>query len=170
LLWTPTGHPVDVTWPKLTIHRTVKVAPTVDRDGNVTAEHYKQKLSMPHYTEGHANLVLHSLHYRSAMSVVSGWRSVEDLALILSDTTLDLEALKSSFETSVANTAKAHLLARASLLGQSAEDITMDEAAAEAERDRNAPLDALIGKGLIPPTLTTGKVPKHEDKAGRANQ
>lgn len=153
LMFTPVGTPVRVEWPRLTIHKEVLVpSVTEPLSGNVIVpEHYVKKLSLPHYTEGHAELVLHSIHYRAGLSVVAGWRSMEDLALVLSETAKDLEMLKASFETEVAKQVRERLLAREALLGRGTHDLDEVEAAQEAEREKNTSpsLDQLFGRAIV---------------------
>ena len=154
LLITPIGEPVDVTWPHWTMHRDVEVPDELDTNGNVIIPKHREKhWSLPHYTSGAASLKLAPIHYRSAQSVVSGWRSAEDLGEVLSTTSLDNEALKSTFETQVARKVRERLLARESLLGRSSSDLDELEAAQEAERSKDSlsPLDALFGKSLATP-------------------
>jgi hypothetical protein len=154
LLFTPVGEPVDVTWPRWTIHRDIEVPQEVDVNGNVIVPaHRERRLSRPHYTSGSAHLKLAPIHYRSAQSVVAGWRGAEDLAQVLSTTSLDNEALKSTFETQVASKVRERLLAREALLGRGTSDLDELEAAQEAERSKDtlSPLDALFGKSLATP-------------------
>jgi hypothetical protein len=115
--------------------------------------HRERRLSWPHYTSGSAHLKLAPIHYRSAQSVVAGWRGAEDLAMVLSTTSLDNEALKSTFETQVASKVRERLLAREALLGRGTSDLDELEAAQEAERSKDtlSPLDALFGKSLATP-------------------
>ena len=138
ILFTPLGQPVDVKWPRLTVHRTIIEPAERNEEGTVILPaHEKVVWSWPHYTVGESTLKLHPIHFRSAMSVTAGWRSVEDLAQILSDTLLDLEALKAGFDTKVEQEVEEKLLARQTLLSRIDRDLDPTEAAQEAERPRD---------------------------------
>lgn len=153
LFFTPVGQPVVVNWPRLSMHRDVLVPAEVDKDSGMTLipEHHERRLTLPHFTDGEAHLQLHSLHFRSAASVVAGWRSAEDLGQVLSDTSLDLESLKADFETQVARKVRQRLLARDALIGRGEDDLDEVEAAQEAERERNTMTAAEMayGKALV---------------------
>lgn len=163
LFWTPTGRPVNVDWPRLTIHKTVDVPAEYTESENIPGERRVTKpartetrLSFPHYTKGSADITLAPIHYRSSQSVVAGWRSAEDLAAVLSDTALDLEALKSSFESEVARKVRERLVARESLMARPINDLDEHEAAQEALRlkDTLSSLDTLLGRGPVMTSLS----------------
>lgn len=166
LYWTPTGMPIDVEWPKLSWHRPVDVPAKLSPEGQVLVPaHTQQKLTWPHYSEGKAVLTLASIHFRSVQSVVSGWRGVEDLVKVLGDTSYDLDMMKATFDTQVAQKVRERLLARESAIGRTSEDISTEEAAQEAERTRNQLLDLneLYGSDVVSRPLT----PAEEDRRRR---
>lgn len=137
ILFTPSGHPVNVEWPRLSIHKKVEVPGKMSGTGQVMVPaHTQTRLALPHYNEGKAEVSLAPIHYRTQQSVVHGWRSAEDLAMVLSDSQLDLESLKSHFETRVEQEVRQRLLARESLTGRVASDLTEEQAAEEAEAGR----------------------------------
>ncbi len=158
LYWTPTGMPIDVEWPHLSFHRDVDVPARINEAGTVVVPaHTEHKLAWPHYTEGKAKLTLASIHFRSVQSVVSGWRSIEDLVKVLTDTSFDLDMLKSTFDTVLAAKLRERLLAREAALGRTAEDLTEQEAVLEAERTRGdmPNLEELYGRDVVTRPLTT---------------
>jgi hypothetical protein len=158
LLFTPTGFPVEVQWPKLVAHKDVIVPEKMMKDGRIVAEHTKSVFCMPFYQPGKALITLHSLHFRAPISVINMWRSVEDLGNLLDVVTLDLEALKAGFNTQVTKRVRERILAREALLGRGSDDLSDIEAAQEAVREKHdttMSLDELFGKGLI-----TNSVPK----------
>jgi len=171
LYWTPVGQPVDVEWPRLTIHRTANVPETVNEEGEVTTPaHSERHLAWPHYSEGHATITLAPIHYRSQQSVVAEWRTAEDLAQVLSATALDLTTLKASFESEVARKVQERLVAREALLNRTPNDLDEFEAAQEAERTRDSllPLDTLISSsGALTRELDTTEKRRHK-KGGRS--
>lgn len=128
----------------------------------VEPAHTEAHWSLPHYNEGSADIVLAPIHYRSAQSVVAGWRTAEDLAEVLSDTALDLEATKSHFETEVARKVRERLVARESLMGRTANDMDEKEAAQEAMRMKEnvSSLDALMGRGPVSTPLDVSPTAK----------
>ena len=167
LYWTPVGQPVYVEWCHLTIHRDVLVEAETSPEGAVLVpRHHERHLSLPHYTKGEAHLILHTIHYRSAQSVVAGWRSHDDLAQVLSDTSLDLEAVKADFQTNVARKVRERLLAREALLGRGEDDLDEVEAAAEAEREKSttSPLEELFGRALVEQKNLTPDAPRNVRK------
>jgi hypothetical protein len=168
LFWTPAGRPVNVEWPRLTIHKSVVVPARYNSNGTMMKpEQTKNRLTWPHYLEGSSDIVLAPIHYRSAQSVTAGWRTAEDLAEVLSDTALDLEATKSSFETEVARKVRERLVARESLMGRTSNDMDEIEAAQEAVRmskDNVAPLDSLLGRGPVSSPLDTSPTSKKGKK------
>jgi hypothetical protein len=144
LYFTPVGEPVEVSWPHLSIRHEVEVPAVYDEQGTVSVPaHHENRLTMPHYTDGSATLKIHLIHFRSQQSVVAGWRSSEDLATVLSDTSLDLEALKANFEARVAKIVNERLVARATLLGRAANDLDENEAAEESQRTNRGTLPDL---------------------------
>lgn len=156
LLFTPVGRPVEVDWPRLSMHRDVVVPAKLNEAGAVIVpEHHRNKLSLPHYTEGRAMLTLHTIHFRAAISVVSGWRTAEDLAMVLSDVVLDLEALKAAYYTSIETKVREKLLARQSLIDRAEQDLSEEEAVLESEREKTDAglLDVMrqYGAGYVPP-------------------
>jgi hypothetical protein len=171
LYWTPIGQPVDVTWPRLAIHKTEPVEEVRDPETNVVIvpAHDERHLTWPHYEEGEAHIVLHSLHFRSAMSVLAQWRSVDDLARVLNDMGVDLEALKGSFETRVTAAVRERLLAREALIGRGVADLDESEAAYEAERERKdmPGLDAIFGNRLTPAQLGIPPARETRKREGR---
>jgi hypothetical protein len=163
LLFTPTGFPVEVTWPKLTIHKDRDVPQATTKDGMVIEAHTEPHLSMPHYLPGRAAITLHTLHFRSAMSVINGWRSVEDLGLLLDTITLDLEALKATFGTQVTKKVRERILSRETLINRGAEDLDSLEAAQEAVREKTQgfmSLDDLFGRSMIPSQVAQRNIEK----------
>ncbi len=158
LLFTPTGMPVEVSWPKMSWHVEVLIPKIVTKEGLIIEEHYVRKVSRPHYQPGKAVLTLHTLHFRAPMSVINGWRSVEDLGVLLDTITLDLEALKAAFGTQVTRKVRERILTREALLGRGTEDIDPLEAAEDAVREKTQgmlSLDQLFGRGLVP-----GQIPQ----------
>jgi hypothetical protein len=158
LLFTPTGFPVEVSWPKLSLHKDEIVPARTLPDGRIIAEHMRRHWSMPHYIPGKATLTLHSLHFRAPASVINGWRSVEDLGVLLDTVTLDIEALKSSFNTQVTKKVRERILAREALLGRGVEELDPLEAAEEAVREKTqgmVSLDQLFGRGLVPEQIAS---------------
>ena len=170
LYWTSTGQPVEVEWPRLSFHKVVERPAKLSPEGQVLIEkHTETRLTWPHYTEGRASIVLNSIHYRSAQSVVAGWRQVEDLAKVLSMTSLDLEMLKSAFETGVQEKVREIITARSATIGRTADDMDETEAAQEAERPRDnlRNIDDLFGRGPVMPKDLDSRESLRRDKPGK---
>ena len=155
IMWTPIGKPVTAEFPKLQVHKQVEVPPKLDKTTGaiVVPAHMKRALTWPHYSEGSCNITLSSIHFRSATSVIVGWRRAEDLASVLQDTVLDLESLKASFQTQVAKLVREKLTARESLIGRGEMPLSEEETEQESEREKATAnnLDALFGRGTMVP-------------------
>lgn len=171
LLFTPVGKPVEVEWPRLSVHKQKDVPDKFDKEGNLLVPaHKKTALCFPYITEGRANITLHTIHFRSAVSVVAGWRTADDLSLLVSDVQLDLESLKANVHTVVARKVREKLLARESLLMWGADDLPEDEAVLQSEREKHdlslMELTKQFGAGVVPKSVLEPKRPRGESKPG----
>ena len=156
LMFTPVGKPVSAEFPRLSFHRDKLIPPRLDRKTGevIVPEHHARRLSLPHFTDGSADITLHLIHFRSAVSVTSGWRNADSLALLLNDTQLDLEALKSHITETVSKLVKEQVLARESLLHRGEVDLPPEEAVLESEREKTTTLptlEELFGRGAVLP-------------------
>jgi len=166
LLFTPTGFPVEVEWPRWSMHKEVEVPEKFFKDGRTVAAHMVNRLSAPYCKPGKATITLHSIHFRAPVSVINGWRSVEDLGNLLDTVTLDLEALKAGFGTQVTRKVRERILAREALMGRGQDDLSELEAASESVREQakgTTSLDDLFGRALMGKGQLTAK-PRKEQK------
>ena len=169
LLFTPVGRPVNVTFPHLSVHKDKLIPARLDRKSGevIIPEHHANRLCLPYYTEGKADITLHLIHFRSSISVTNGWRNADSLALLLADTQLDLESLKSHITETVTRLVKEQTLARESLLHRGETDLPAEEAVLEAERDKTSSiptLEELFGRGTVLPRGLTPKEPEEKKK------
>lgn len=137
ILWTETGEPVKVLWPRLTMHRNVEVPPKTSPEGNVLIPaHTERKLAWPHYTESSHTLSLAPQHFAAHQAVAAGWGKSLDLARVLAKTQTELYILKAGFEAKVNAELESRLLAYFSLVGRTSSDMSQEEASQEAERPK----------------------------------
>lgn len=137
-----TEEPVRIVYPKLVWHRTVTVPARTQEalaaDGSkvtlvLKPEHYRTRLSLPHYVEGETNTdVLEDRHYQLAAAVWAGMGSVRDLGRIVSKLGTELAALKAAFDNRVQDEVYSKLRTHYALAGRATSGIGEDESAALA--------------------------------------
>lgn len=135
LWWVDSRDPVDVKFPRMSVHKWVEVPAKVDKHGEVVTEaHREEKLTWPHILEPESSIRLAGVHYYNTPVAALGWSRAEDDFALLEKRAFQVVLLKSRLHSEAERMTEERLAEFISLMEGSVLPMNEAETLDETER------------------------------------